>query len=427
MPEISESDATSPTLVSSPPLQGERVAFTGTLASMTHATAADLVREHGGEATEHVSRQTTMLVVGEEGWPLEDNGQPSVKLRQVSEWNEQGLEIRVVVESDFLHLIGLSERRDEVRQMYTPAMLSTLLEVEVHVIRGWARAGLIRPVRTVYRLPYFDFAEVNSARRLSQLLESGVTRREIEDSLKHLPAVIQRSERPLEQLEILAQGRRVVVRDAQGLVSPRTGQRLLDFEPPLDDATHDETDEVREPCVPFQREERSDTTSARDWSAEGCRLYEAGRIADAIEALRLSLMAEPANPEVHFHLAECLYRQQHLRASLERYFVAIELDHDYLEAWTQIGCLHRELEELEAAVNAFEIALEIHEDYPDAHFQLAEALHESQRCDEARAHWQRYLGLNARGPWADLARQRLGEQGDRSLHAAPVHPEDSGP
>ncbi len=60
---------------SSPCLQGERVAFTGTLASMTHSQAHDVTTKYGGEAVTHVSGRTTMLVVGEEGWPLEDDGQ----------------------------------------------------------------------------------------------------------------------------------------------------------------------------------------------------------------------------------------------------------------------------------------------------------------------------------------------------------------
>ncbi|MBT4864132.1 MAG: GlcNAc transferase, partial [Planctomycetaceae bacterium] len=55
----------------SPCLQGECVAFTGILASMTHRQAFELVEEHGGGPTTHVNRQTTMLVIGEEGWPLE--------------------------------------------------------------------------------------------------------------------------------------------------------------------------------------------------------------------------------------------------------------------------------------------------------------------------------------------------------------------
>lgn len=395
-------------LTSSPALQGERVAFTGILGSMTHAQAAKLTVAHGGEATDHVSRQTTMLVVGEEGWPLEDDGQPSVKLRQVTEWNAEGAEIRIVAEADFLHLLGLSERRDEIRRLYTPAMLSRLLDVPVHVIRGWERAGLIRPVQRIYRLPHFDFREVNGARRLSQLLEAGVPRREIERSLRRLPERWSGGERPLEQLELLARDRQVVARDAHGYITPASGQRLFDFESDEEGSPcGDGGDVEHQPSIPFLQATRGVDRSGRDWFVEACRLYGDGDVDQAIELFRLSLMSEPGNPEAHFHLAECLYRQRELRAALERYYVAVEQDHDYLEAWTQIGCLHRELGEPDQALDAFEIALEVFPDYAEAHYHMAELLHERGRSPEAATHWTAYLEQDSRGPWAEIARQRL--------------------
>ncbi|MGD9855572.1 MAG: tetratricopeptide repeat protein [Planctomycetaceae bacterium] len=395
-------------LTSSPALQGERVAFTGILGSMTHAQATELAGRHGGEATEHVSRQTTMLVVGEEGWPLEEDGQPSVKLRQVTEWNADGAEIRIVNEADFLHLVGLSERRDDIRRLYTPAMLSRLLDVPVHVIRGWERAGLIRPVQKIYRLPHFDFREVNGARTLSQLLDAGVPRKEIERSLGRLPERWAGGERPLEQLELLARDQHVVARDAHGYISPASGQRLFNF-----DAADDQGDPAaaqeteHHPSVPFLQATRADHRSARDWFVEACRHYGDGDVDQATELFRLSLMTEPSNPEAHFHLAECLYRRCEFRAALERYYVAVEQDHDYLEAWTQIGCLHRELSEPEQALDAFDIALDVHPDYAEPHYHKAEVLHELGRSAEAVEHWTAYLEHDSRGPWADVARQRL--------------------
>jgi hypothetical protein len=160
-------------------LEGEVVAFTGVLASMTHEQASQWVEEHGGIAHEHVSRQTTILVVGEEGWPLEDTGEPSVKFEQAERLRAEGASIRFLTESEWLKLLGHAERTDEARRLYTPAMLSQLLNVSVAVIRGWERAGLIRAAKTVYRLPYFEFQEVTSARRLSELLKAGVERKEI--------------------------------------------------------------------------------------------------------------------------------------------------------------------------------------------------------------------------------------------------------
>jgi len=386
------------------------VAFTGTLASMTHEQAARLAAEHGGTPHEHVSRQTTLLVVGEEGWPLEDNGEPSVKFQQAERWKGEGAPIRFLTETEWLKLLGHPQEPEESHRLYTPAMLSQLLDVGVAVIRGWERAGLIRPVKRVYRLPYFDFLEVTSARRLSELLQAGVSRKDLEAGLRRLPSVQRGSLRPLEQLEILARNARVVVRDRHGLVDPAHGQRVFDFDgeaTPEDDAP-EAAEESAPETVRFEpRKEAVDARSPRDWFLAGCQLYDDNRVHEAIEAFRMSLMNEPHAPETHFHMAECLYRLDNPRGALERYYVSIEQDHEYVEAWTQIGCLHRELSEPQSALVAFEIALDVYAEYPDAHFHKAETLAELGRTAEAVPHWSEYLRCHSRGPSAEIARQRL--------------------
>src|SRR5579864_2514997 len=97
---------------SSPVLAGEHVSFTGTLASMTHKEAHARVVECGGTAAEHVSRQSTMLVIGEEGWPLEADGKPSVKLQHAQKLNAEGLDIRIVNESEWLGFVELDGWRE---------------------------------------------------------------------------------------------------------------------------------------------------------------------------------------------------------------------------------------------------------------------------------------------------------------------------
>ncbi|NOX55378.1 MAG: tetratricopeptide repeat protein [Planctomycetes bacterium] len=413
---------------SSPPLAGERVAFTGTLASMTHAQAHALVEQNGGTATHHVSKQTTMLVVGEEGWPLEDDGQPSVKLQQVTQWRAQGLDIKIVSESEWLRLLGLGEGDHEVRRLYTPAMLSQMLGVPVGLIRRWERLGLIRPVRKTYRLPYFDFREVASVRRLSELLEAGVSAERLERSLSQVRAFLPDPDRPLAQLKLLAHGQRVLVRDEAGLVDARTGQRLFDFAAASVGIGGEPVDEeessgemagaatvalgTRPPraagsCPPHQL-----NWTFTDWYDQGCRLLDEGNAEEAIEAFRLCLMERPASPEVHFQLAEALYRTGNTLGALERYHVAVEFDPEYIEAWTQLGCLHAELGQSEAALDAFDIALDTEPNYPDALYHKAQLLDQLGQKDEAATCWRRYLQFDDRGPWAETARQRLAEQGE---------------
>lgn len=403
-------------LESSPCLQGERVTFTGTLASMTHAAASRLVEENGGIATEHVSRHLTMLVLGEEGWALEDNGQPSVKFQQVERWIQSGADIQILNESQWLTLLGLNDHREEVHRLYTPAMLSTILGISVHTIRSWERSGLIRPVRKVHRLPYFDFREVSSARRLSELIESGISQAEIETSLKRLPSVRRGDERPLEQLEILGHQLGVLVRDHYGLVIPGKGQRVFDFErtetPSCQEPNEDSLQILRIALTP-QGAKDPQTLLNRDWLIEGCRLYDAGQLHEALDAFRLAAMSSPQSSDVHFQMGECLYRMGQTEAALERYYVAVEQDADFLEAWTQIGCLQNELARPAAACDAFRVALTILPEYPDAHYHLAETLNELGQVDEACLHWEEYLQHDHRGPWADIARQRLEQMGSR--------------
>ncbi len=404
---------------------------------MTHKQAMELAEQHGGSATHGVSKQTTMLVVGEEGWPLEEDGEPSAKLQQVTEWRQQGLDIKLLQESDWLHLIGLEERRRDVHRLLTPAMLSQSLKVSVGLIRHWERIGLIRPIKKVFRLPYFDFQEVACVRRLSELLQAGVPQHELEASLGKLQAMLPGAERSLAQLTLLARDQHVVLRDAAGLLEPTTRQRLFDFDLPTNDGKQrlDGTNRIDEPNQ-SQRSYSSQASSdgvkvtntlgfedarqltsathqnwsAQDWLQHGSHLLEENRVVDAIEALRLALINEPTNPETHFHLAEALYRSGNLAAALERFHVAVELDQTYLEAWTQLGCVAAELNQAQSALDAFDIALHSHADYPDAHFHKAELLHRLNRDEEARPHWQAYLEHDQRGPWADVARQRLGKE-----------------
>ena len=49
---------------------------------MKRADAFALVRKHGGKPREGVTRKTDVLIVGELGWPLLDDGRPSNSLAQ---------------------------------------------------------------------------------------------------------------------------------------------------------------------------------------------------------------------------------------------------------------------------------------------------------------------------------------------------------
>lgn len=361
-----------------------------------------------------------MLVVGEEGWPLEADGGISKKLEAAHELAAQGHAVRVVPESDWLQLLGLEERRQEMSRLYTPAMLSQVLKVSAGTVRRWHALGFIKPVKTVWRLPYFDFLEVSAARKVLDLMQSGVSAEKLREALDRLARMLGREQFPHARLDLMAQDARLVYRDRLGLVEPASGQRVFDFEPSPADVESSETPDGaailafpaagslhgsndRSPALDPRQSWSSD-----DWHREGLRLLDAGETHAAVEALRLSLMERPDVPEVHFALGDALYRSGNAAAALERFHAAVEHDHQYVEAWMQLGCLHAESGRLDDAESALRLALRVHVDYPDAHWHLADVLQQSGRTAEAIPHWRRYLEFDVRGPWADAARQRLG-------------------
>lgn len=390
---------------------------------MTHKEAAKLVEANGGTPMSSVSGQTTILVVGDEGWPLEPDGRTSQKLEFVESQLAAGHEIRVLDESSWLQLVGLADR-DAVTKSYTPAMLSQLLNVNVRSIRRWERLGLIRPVRRIHRLPYFDFQEVANARRMSELLLQGVSAEQLQQSLARISQTLPGTDRPLAQLNILVQDSELVLRDERGIMEATTGQRLLDFDVETPDQSASDEEEVASIAFPKPAEESESrvTWTAEEWFYEGCRMADCLDAESAVEAFRMALMTHgqtvrsgapfepeltPHPAEISFHLADALYRCGQTDAAIERYYSAVEHDPHYLEAWIQLGCLLAEQGSADSAINAFQIALDVHPDYPDANLHIANVYEELENLPAARVHWAKYLEFDSHGPWAEHARQRL--------------------
>jgi DNA-binding transcriptional MerR regulator/TolA-binding protein len=367
-----------------------------------------------------------MLVVGEGGWPLDEEGKASVKLEQAVELMNSGVPLRILKESEWLRLLGLEHREREVHRLFTPAMLQQKLSIPVGVVRRWERLGLIQPVQRVFRLPYFDFQEVAGVRRLQEMLKAGVSRDRIEESLTALRILLPSVDRPLAQLEILARDSRVVFRDGHGLVEACTGQRMLDFEvdstvassalasdqsgefEDTDDSVSDSPpNTILMPTFRVVSETSPSNWNAEEWFDHGCGLLGDDEVSEAIEAFRMALMLCPDDAEIHFFLASALYRAGNRAGAMERYHVAVELDHEYIEAWTQLGCLRFEAGDSDSAVDAFDIALTAHARYPDAMYHKAAVLADLGRHDEAVVLWKQYLEFDHEGPWAEAVIERL--------------------
>ncbi len=134
----------------------------------------------------------------------------------------------------------------------------------------------------------------------------------------YLPGVA----RPLAQLSVIVQGKQILLRQGDGLIEPG-GQMRFDF-----DAW-----DVAEPP------ERPIPSTADQMCNLAAELEEDGQLSAAAEMYRAAMAAGGPKPEICFMVAELLYRQGDLCGARERYYMAIELDEDYVEARANLGCV----------------------------------------------------------------------------------------
>lgn len=297
-----------------------------------------------------------------------------------------------------------------IQRLYTPAMLAELVGVSVAAIRRWERRGTLRPVKVMQRLSHFDFEEVGVARRLAQLLAAGCSLRTVDRRLAEIARLLPESERPLADPRVVVEGRRLFLRLGDDLAEPG-GQLLLDF----DECEASDGGDALPATISISvgqgtakggggnsLQELIDQLQqeAIDWEDEG-------RLDRAAESYRTLLMAAGPQPEFHFALADVLYRANDLNAARERYYSALEIDEEYVEARASLGCVLAETGELELAAATLEGALQYTADFADVHYHLANVLDRLDRPADALGHWRTFLDLAPESPWAAAARDRL--------------------
>jgi tetratricopeptide (TPR) repeat protein len=394
-------------------LHGQRVVFVGKLAGMTRPEARQAVISQGGEVLGLGDETTsaTLVILGDDYADLASALDADSAIHQrLSQEVAEG-RATLLRESELWHRLGMVEDDHDVRRLYTPAMLADLLEVPVAAVRRWHRFGTLQACRSVRRLPYFDFVEVAVARHLAALLKAGCSLRVIERKLGELSRSLPEEPRPLCNSAVVVSGRQLFLRRGDDLSEPH-GQLLIDFDKP---SNTDEECGVQEQLLSISsagmpiRESADLVTESLSMldqlQQEAVEWEDEGELERAAETYRTILVAGGPTAEIHFALADVLYRMGDLPAARERYYAAVEQDEEYVEARANLGSVLAENNELELAVAAFQGALAYHPDYADVHYHLANSLERLSRHEEAKRHWHTFLMLAPESPWAENARE----------------------
>lgn len=335
---------------------------------MKRADAFALVRKHGGKPREGVTKKTDVLVVGELGWPLLDDGRPSNSLAQAKSYR-----VPIASERRFLEWLGRSFPEEEART-YTVDQLASLSKLPKDVIDQLAMFGLIEA-----RAGRFGFRDLAAARQVAGLLAAGTALSVITRSLceirKWLP------DARLSNLRLFPESSdRILVEQMKGRTE-KTGQFVLDVAKPRDDA-----DAV------FQ-----DAQSAE----------EAGDAATAERLYRRAMNMDPADPAAPFNLGNILRAMGRNIEAETAYRAAVKADPRYAQAWYNLADLLDDQRRTKEAIACLDHALEANPDYADAMFNMALLLQRSERHAEAAEWWKRYLNLDSNSPSAAHAKRAM--------------------
>jgi tetratricopeptide (TPR) repeat protein len=335
---------------------------------MKRAEAFALVAAHGGKPREGVTRNTRVLIVGELGWPLQDDGRPSNSLATAKSYG-----VPIVNERRFLEWVGKSVPQEQAKT-YTAAQLAALSKLPAEVVEQLAMFGLIEAGAGLY-----GFRDLAAARQVAQLLGSGtplsVITRSLRDVRKWLP------DARLSNLRLFPESSdRVLVEQVRGRTDSK-GQFVLDVGKPEDSA---------------------DAAFAQAQSAE-----EEGDSAAAEAQYRRVMKLDPSDPAAGLNLGNLLREQRRMVEAEAAYRFAVKADPHFAPAWHNLADLLDDGGRLPEAVDCERRALDADPGYADAVFNMALFLQRLERHAEAAPAWRRYLELDRDSPWAERAKRAL--------------------
>jgi tetratricopeptide (TPR) repeat protein len=277
-----------------------------------------------------------------------------------------------------------------------------ILQISSRQLQGWERAELIPQQQT------YSFQDLGQLRTLRILREEDVPAASIRHSIMAMKAVAGMAN-PLQEASLVRTGTRLAFRHRGAMMDPIRRQLLFDFERIDRNDRNDRLDQPSATSEPYPlRCPRSDSPRgvqdrflAAVHAEESGEKHRAMSLYEEIVALDSNYAAAYINlGTIHFHLrqygrAEDLYRR------------ATEADPDYALAYFDLGNVLDELERQDESITAYRRAVALAPRYADAHYNLALAFERKGSHRQALQHWQTYVRLDNRGPWADHARGQI--------------------
>lgn len=268
---------------------------------------------------------------------------------------------------------------------YGSREVSRMFGLTVAQVRAWVRSGLLEPERGPRGELKFSPEDLAVLRAASGLAGTRIGPRRMERALSRLREQMPASA-SVADLEILAEGRRIVVTDGSARWQPESGQILMDFP------------ETVARCVPLVRPPRRSTSpgggteSADLWYERGCAL-EASDAAAAEDAYRKAIDADPSFADAYVNLGRLRHEAGDAMDAEALYRRALDVRPDDSTAAFDLGVALEDLGRDVEAIDAYEKAVELDPGHADAFFNLAGACERAGRAAAAIRYLKAYRAL----------------------------------
>lgn len=289
---------------------------------------------------------------------------------------------------------------EPVTDVFSSREVAKLLGVSVGRLRSLDKSQVVSPSAMRNGRRAYTFQDLIALRATHGLLAQRVRLKDVVLAIGALRRALPRVTRPLQELRIVSDGRRVVVQAEGATFEPVSGQMVLDFR-----VGHLRDDVVR---VLRREPDGQRARSAYDLYMRASALDEDPATYDEAE----SLYAKAAELDPHLAIAytnrgNIRFRRGDEAGAEELYRRALEIDARQPEAHYNLGYVMLERGRAPEAVAYFEAAIKTDPRFADAHFNLAMAYEAVADKARARVNWKRYLELEPTGTWADIARDHL--------------------
>lgn len=268
-----------------------------------------------------------------------------------------------------------------------------ILRLDPRQLAAWERAGLISPIDE------YSFAEMGRLRKLRELQSAKRL------SVRNIRASVEAMQRvsgvcnALLEASAVRQGSRLAFRHGGALVDPLTQQLAFDFDVSPARALKMESSQAQ----PSGQQ----AAEVQEMFLRAVRLEEsAATIPAAIEIYREVLTLRPNHAPALINMGTIHYNMRQYEAAEDFYRRATLADPDYALAFFDLGNVLDEMQRLDEATASYQRAVSLVPQYADAHYNLALAYERQGQRRRALRHWLTYVRLDPIGPWASHAKEQ---------------------